>query len=337
MLFWGVGVMFWVMAKNPILVTGAAGFIGGRFVESCNHQNLPVISVDLKQHFETRQELRGISFGQIIDRDDLFDFLKSPPPLSGIVHMGACSRTTEFDEAFLQRVNVEYSQHLWNFATKHKIPFVYASSAATYGSLGESDDDESCMQNLVPLNPYGRSKQKFDLWALSEDRAGRKPLAWSGFKFFNVYGFGEEHKNAQSSVVYKAFREIHENGNAKLFKSHKPGIPDGQQKRDFVWIGDVLEILHFALSKPITRGIFNLGSGQARSFLDLTNAVFHSLGQTPKIEWVDTPIEIRDKYQYFTQATMNRIQAQGFTKPLTSLEVGVGATIEKLLNQKSKR
>jgi ADP-L-glycero-D-manno-heptose 6-epimerase len=316
----------------PLLVTGAAGFIGSAFVRSCQARGIPVISVDRPSHFVDRTEHRGTHFGQIVDREGLFEWLKNESPrLSGIVHMGACSRTTETDEAFLKRNNVEYSQKLWMHATREKLPFVYASSAATYGDGSSGyDDNESVIERLQPLNLYGMSKQIFDLWALDQEKKGFQPTSWAGFKFFNVYGLGERHKLGQASVVLHAFDQIKSTGGTKLFKSHKDGIADGHQKRDFVFVDDVVAVLHFALEKRLARGIFNLGSGQARSFLDLARAVFLSLGQPEKIQFVETPLNIRDKYQYFTQAAMSRLRGQGYPQPFTSLEEGVKKYVEQL-------
>ena len=312
------------MAKY--LVTGAAGFIGARFVESCNTRGISVISVDEKQLFAQRLEHRGIAFGEVVDRDELFEWLalNAGNEIATVVHMGACSRTTETDVEYLKRVNVEYSQKLWEFCTANRIPFVYASSAATYGegALGY-DDDESSMPRLQPLNEYGRSKQIFDTWALEQERAGHSPPQWSGFKFFNVYGFGERHKGSQASVILHAYDQIQKTGRVKLFKSHRPGIADGEQKRDFIAVEDVIEALHFAINKPIDRGIFNLGTGKAQTFLDLVNAVFEALGKSPQIDFIDTPVEIRDKYQYFTEARMDRLRTEGYAKPFMGLREGV--------------
>jgi ADP-L-glycero-D-manno-heptose 6-epimerase len=248
--------------------------------------------------------------------------------------MGACSNTTEFDVAYLERVNVQYSQKLWDYCTTHKIPFIYASSAATYGE-GEQgyEDNERTMAKLKPLNPYGRSKLKFDLWALEREKAGHHPPIWSGFKFFNVYGFGERHKKSQASVILSAYDQIQSSGRVKLFKSHRDGIADGHQKRDFVSVEDVVDVMHFAHEKPIKRGIFNLGSGKARTFLDLARAVFASLKLPEKIDFIDTPVAIRDKYQYFTEAHMARLIGEGYKKPFTSLERGVEIYLERLKKQ----
>ena len=312
-------------------MTGAAGFIGARFVEACKARKVEVLSVDQASHFKDRPEHKGFPFGTIVDRDALFDKLKSLPKPAAIVHLGACTDTTELDVDYLKRVNLEYSQKLWTYATDQKIPMVYASSAATYGG-GELgfDDDEALMPRLKPLNPYGDSKLQFDLWALGEEKKGKRPPAWAGFKFFNVYGFGERHKEKMASVALHAFDQIKKNGEAVLFKSHKDGIADGHQKRDFVAVEDVVEVLFFALEKPLARGIYNLGSGKARTFLDLVNGVFASLGKTPNIRFVPTPEAIRERYQYFTEAKMARLISAGYKKPFTELEDGVKRYIDRL-------
>jgi len=316
-----------------ILVTGAAGFIGYQVAKKLVQQKQSVMGVDEPLFFETRDEHRDLSVptagpDAILDRSFYDERKAAGTPVTGIIHLGACTDTTEMRVDYLNRVNLEYTKTLWKLATEFQIPFVYASSAATYGA-GEQgyDDDESKIPLLKPLNPYGDSKQQFDLWALEQEEAGKTPPAWSGFKFFNVYGFGERHKGKMSSVVLQGFDQIRAGGQLKLFKSHKPGIADGEQMRDFVYVGDVVEILLFALQKPIRRGIYNLGSGKARSFLDLAKATFQALGREPKIEWVETPLAIRDRYQYFTEATMEKLRAEGYSRPMTSLEDGVTATV----------
>jgi len=321
------------MSGAPILVTGAAGFIGARFVESCNQRGTPLVSVDLRAHFNARGELSGLDFGRIVDRAELFAWLRDAhPEIAGVVHLGACSSTTETRVDYLAEWNVEYSKRLFEWATEACVPMVYASSAATYGDgrLG-FEDDESRMRKLEPLNPYGRSKLEFDLWVLEREREGRTPPSWAGFKFFNVYGFGERHKGGQASVVVHAFDQIQATGRVRLFRSHHSDFADGEQSRDFVYVGDVVDALHFALAAPIPRGIFNLGSGWARSFRDLARAVFAALGREESIEWIDTPVAIRDNYQYFTEAHMERLRAEGWDAPTTSLEEGVRHTVERLL------
>jgi ADP-L-glycero-D-manno-heptose 6-epimerase len=319
--------------RLPLLVTGAAGFVGARFVERCNQRGIPVISVDSPPYFTERREHKNVDFGEIVDREVLLGRLASaPPPMRAIVHLGACTDTTEYDVEFLKRVNVEYSQALWNFAARQKIPFVYASSAATYGE-GEQGyvDDEATMKDLVPLNPYGDSKLAFDLWALDEEKHRRTPPVWSGFKFFNVYGFGERHKQKMASVVVAAFDQIRSTGRVRLFKSHREGIADGHQSRDFVYVKDVVDVLFFALEKPLARGIYNLGTGEARTFEALALATFAALGKEPAIVYFDTPVELRERYQYFTQADMNKLRRAGYAARFTSLEDGVHEYVQALL------
>jgi len=318
--------------QAPLLVTGAAGFVGARFIESCNRVGQPVISVDARRHFSERPEHRGLDFGVIVDREELFDVLaREKPAVSAVVHLGACTDTMQYDEAFLTRVNLEYSKSLWNYCTTERLPFVYASSGATYGG-GEQgfDDDEKRIAELAPLNPYGESKQRFDLWALAEERGGKAPPAWAGFKFFNVYGFGERHKTKMASMVIHTVDQVTASGEVKLFESHKPGVANGHQKRDFIYVEDVVDVLHFALRKPLARGIFNLGSGQARTFLDLVQATFKAMGKPEKIRFVPTPEALRARYQYFTEARMARLRAEGYTRPFTSLEDGVTKYVSRL-------
>jgi ADP-L-glycero-D-manno-heptose 6-epimerase len=328
------------------LVTGAAGFIGARFVGSLKDKGISVISVDRTDYFKERAEHLGIDFGTIIDRDLLFRELESSsnrlpvtgpvrvpvPVIDAVIHMGACSNTTETDIDYLQRINVEYSQKLWNYCTLKKIPFIYASSAATYGE-GEQgyEDNESTISKLQPLNPYGNSKQIFDVWALAQEKSGNHPPVWSGFKFFNVYGFGERHKGSQASVILHAYDQIQKTQGMKLFRSHREGIAHGEQKRDFIAVEDVIEVLHFAAEKPIRRGIFNLGTGRAQSFRELALAVFSAMGKPDYIEFIDTPVAIRDKYQYFTEAKMDRLRSEGYARPFADLRTGASAYVKRLL------
>ncbi len=318
--------------NSPILVTGAAGFIGSRFVHACNARGIPVVSVDEVKHFSGRSEHAGIDFGEQVELENLFDWLAAKSyAFRGIVHLGACSDTTETDQAFLDRVNLEYSKNIWNYATAHATPLVYASSAATYGG-GEQgyEDDEGSFDKLEALNLYGDSKLKFDIWALEQEALGIEPSVWSGFKFFNVYGPGERHKGKMSSVVLQAFDQIRATGGMKLFRSHREGIEDGNQRRDFIFVDDVVDVLFFALEHPIRRGIYNLGTGKARPFYDLARAVFHSLEVPENISFIDMPEAIRGQYQYFTEATMEKLSSQGYDKPFTSLEEGVRQYVQAL-------
>lgn len=319
--------------SDPLLVTGAAGLIGARFVESCNRRAQPVISVDDPEHFRTRAEHHGVEFGTIVDRAVVLEWLAANrPALAGIVHLGACTDTTELDVAYLTRVNLRASQDLWLHAAANALPFVYASSAATYGDGANGyDDDEAKLAALRPLNPYGDSKHQFDLWALAEERAGHRPPAWCGFKFFNVYGFGERHKGPMASVVLHAFDQIRGRGSVRLFKSHRPDVADGHQVRDFVFVEDVVRVLHHALSAPIARGIYNLGTGSGRTFLDLARATFAALEAPERIEFIDMPEALRARYQYFTEARTARLRGAGYREPFTALEDGVRQYVARLL------
>lgn len=310
---------------DPILVTGAAGFIGARFVESCNARELPLISVDHLPFFTSRPEHAGLEFGTRVERDKLAEWLRlENPRVRAIIHLGASTSTLEADEAILKELNLSYSQFLWRWATEQKVPFVYASSAATYGDGSQGyKDDEALLTSLCPLNPYGRSKHQFDLWVLSQETSKRHPPLWSGFKFFNVYGFGEAHKGPMASVAYKAMRQIKESQQVRLFRSHRSGIPDGCQQRDFVHVSDVIQVLWFALEHPIPRGLFNLGTGEARTFLDVASAAFLAVGGVSDIEFIDTPLDIQKQYQYFTQASMGKLRRVGYSKPFLSIEDGI--------------
>ena len=321
------------MADRPLLVTGAAGFVGARFVESCGRRGIPIVSVDRAASFRDRPEHRGLAFGTVVDWEQLDGWLaREQPALAGIVHLGACTDTTEMDVDYLRRVNLEYSQRLWRWCTEQGVPLVYASSAATYGDGAEGyDDDEARIPSLRPLNPYGDSKQQFDLFVLAEERAGRRPPVWSGFKFFNVYGYGERHKGSMASVVLHAFDQIRADGEVRLFQSHRPDFADGEQRRDFVFVEDVVDVLHFALATPLRRGIFNLGTGTSRTFLDLAHATFAALGLPPRVRFIPMPEHLRARYQYATEARMARLRTAGYTAPFTTLEDGVQRYVERLV------
>jgi ADP-L-glycero-D-manno-heptose 6-epimerase len=284
--------------------------------------------------FESRLEHRGVDFGATLDIDELAPFLKGnrPEHVTAIVHLGACTDTLELDEAVHERQNVAYSEMLWRWASKHQVPLVYASSAATYGDGSSGyNDDESRLANLRPLNAYGRSKHKFDLWALDRERTGEVPSTWAGFKFFNVYGFGERHKGRMASVILQSIDQIQKSGKVRLFRSHKEGIADGEQKRDFVLVEDVVDVLMYAASGGVKRGIYNLGSGKARTFSDLAGASFRALATAPSIEFIDMPVDLRQRYQYFTEALMERLRRAGYTKSFTSLEEGIQRYVTQIL------
>lgn len=306
-----------------IIITGAAGFIASCLVARLNsegHTNL--VLVDDFSHDAKKANYLEKQYLQLIDRNDFLEwFAQNAQSVNVIYHIGARTDTTEFSVELFNELNVNYTKAIWNICTEHFVPMIYASSAATYG-LGEYgyDDDESKINSLKPLNPYGDSKNEFDKWALSR---GLTPPKWVGFKFFNVYGPNEYHKGRMASVIFHSFNQINEKGKVKLFRSHNPDYTDGGQLRDFVYVKDVVDVLYFAHQSPVKNGIYNLGSGKARTFLDLAKATFHALGKAPDIEFIDTPIDIRDKYQYFTEANMTKLAEQGYLKPFTSLEDGV--------------
>ena len=307
-----------------IVVTGAAGFIGSALVGELLRQGWQdIVAVDDFSRPDKAPNLEGKTLSAKVDRKEFFDWLDANQQLvQFIFHLGARTDTTEFDTAIFDELNLHYSQEVWKRCVKYGIPLVYASSAATYGA-GEHgyDDDHDLIAKLKPLNPYGESKNDFDQWALAQ---AEKPYFWAGLKFFNVYGPNEYHKGRMASVVLHAFRQIRDTGGMKLFRSHNPDYKDGEQLRDFVYVKDVCDVCLFLMEHRKHSGIYNLGSGKARTFLDLARAVFAALGKDEKIEFIDTPADIRDKYQYYTEANMAKLKGIGYDKPFTSLEEGVG-------------
>ncbi len=305
-----------------IIVTGAAGFIGSYLIQRLNQENFnAIIAVDKFDNAEKNKNLVGSKIKERVDRDHFLTWLdKNYETVEFIFHIGARTDTAEFDTALLNKLNTQYTKDIWVRCCKYQIPLVYASSAATYG-LGEMgyDDDESQIPTLKPLNPYGQSKQDFDVWALKQKE---KPFYWVGLKFFNVYGPNEYHKNRMASVIWHAYNQITKTGKMKLFKSHNPNFKDGEQMRDFVYVKDVADVCLFLMHSRKNSGIYNLGSGKARTFVDLTKAVFRALNKPENIEFIDTPVDIRDKYQYFTEANMEKLQSIGYRKEFTSLEQG---------------
>ncbi len=305
-----------------IIVTGAAGFIGSYLIQRLNADNFnAVIAVDKFDNSEKNKNLVGLKIQEKVDRDVFIKWLDQNNELvEFIFHIGARTDTTEFDTELLSRLNTEYTKDLWKKCIQYQIPLVYASSAATYG-LGEFgyDDDESTIHKLKPLNPYGQSKQDFDVWALEQRE---KPFFWAGLKFFNVYGPNEYHKGRMASVIWHAYNQIQKTGKMKLFRSHNPEYKDGEQMRDFVYVKDVAEVCIFLMHHRKNSGIYNLGSGKARTFNDLAKAVFAALDKPAIIEYVDTPEDIRDKYQYFTEAKMGKLIDAGYSRGFVTLEQG---------------
>ena len=265
-----------------------------------------------------------------VDRNIFFEWLeKNHHDVDFIFHLGARTDTTEFDMAVFDKLNLNYSKDMWKACVKYGIPLVYASSAATYG-MGELgyDDRHDIIPNLKPLNPYGESKNEFDKWVLSQRE---KPEFWAGLKFFNVYGPNEFHKGRMASVIFHAFLQIKDNGKVKLFRSHRPDYEDGMQLRDFVYVKDVANVMYFLMTFREKSGIYNLGTGQARAFLDLAKGTFRAMNIEANIEFVDTPEDIRDKYQYFTEANMQKLHSIGYTKPFYSLEDGIEEYVQGYL------
>ncbi len=312
------------MEKNAIIVvTGAAGFIGSclaGLLNSRGYNNL--ILVDDFSREDKTPNLEGRKWMARIERAVFFDWLnENKPAIEFIFHIGARTDTTEFDYAVHQRLNVAYSQEVWQYCTVHTIPLVYASSAATYGdgALGYNDDHQLPF-SLQPLNPYGVSKNEFDKWALQQKLS---PPFWAGLKFFNVYGPNEYHKGRMASVIWHSFNQVKKDGLVKLFKSHRPDFKDGQQLRDFVYVKDVLEVCYWLMDNKPASGLYNLGTGKARAFEDLVKATFAGLGKPANISFIDMPEDIRDKYQYFTEANMKKLREAGYIKPFYSLEEGV--------------
>jgi ADP-L-glycero-D-manno-heptose 6-epimerase len=324
------------MTKNSrIVITGAAGFIGSCLAGYLNTQGFEqLILADEFNRLDKMSNLKEKESWVKIERDDFFDWLSTKKPeIDFVFHIGARTDTTEFDYAVLERLNVEYSQRVWDYCMVKGIPLVYASSAATYGA-GEFGyrDDHVIPFKLRPLNAYGISKNEFDKWAIREQS---QPPFWAGLKFFNVYGPNEYHKGRMASVVWHSFLQIKNNGEVKLFKSHRSDFKDGQQLRDFIYVKDILQVCYWLLENfqllKIPSGLYNLGTGKARSFEDLAKAVFAGLEKPPRIKYIDMPQDIRDKYQYFTEAEMEKLRNAGYGEPFCTLEEGISDYVKNYL------
>lgn len=317
-----------------IIVTGAAGFIGSVLVGKLNSLDKSnLILVDDFSNDEKNKNLYNKQFTQQIDRSEFIEwFMKNAESVSEFYHIGARTDTTEFNVEIFNELNLNYTKDLWNICAENSIPFVYASSAATYG-MGEFgfEDNHDIIDDLVPLNPYGESKNDFDKWALKQKS---HPPFWAGFKFFNVYGPNEFHKSRMASVIFHAVNQISVTNGMKLFKSHNPKYKDGEQLRDFVYVKDVVEVLAFMMESKKQSGIYNLGSGKARTFKDLVEATFSAMNIKSNISYIATPIDIRDKYQYFTEADMQKLKTVGYKKSFTNLEDGVKDYVQNYLIEK---
>lgn len=328
--------------KSVIIVTGAAGFIGSCLVGYLNQQGYRHIIIS--DDFSREDKVKNYSdkkYDVQVDREDLFEWLKTDHiKVDFFFHLGARTDTTEFDYSIHERLNVTYSKEVWKYCTEKNIPLVYASSAATYGGgeLGYSDSHE-IIEKLQPLNAYGVSKNEFDKWAVKQQTS---PPFWAGLKFFNVYGPNEYHKARMASVIFHSFNQVKEKGKVRLFRSHRPDFKDGEQLRDFIYVNDVIAVCYWLMEKYedgsqksedkiVPSGLYNLGTGKARSFNDLVNAIYAALQKEANIEYFDTPLDIRDKYQYFTEADMSKLRKAGYTKDFYSLEKGVADYVNHFL------
>ena len=316
---------------GKIVVTGAAGFIGSCLAHHLfRHESEALILVDDFSQDAKSANLIGLENTEKLERKDFLRQLDSLD-IEFIFHLGARTDTTEFDTTIFDELNLNYSKAIWQHCAQNNIPLIYASSAATYGE-GELgfDDDMSTMTDLKPLNPYGQSKLDFDLWAIEQND---KPPFWIGLKFFNVFGPNEYHKTRMASVVFHAFNQIKATGKMKLFQSHRTDYPHGGQTRDFIYVKDLIKVMLFWYHHKNGSGIYNLGTGTPRTFNDLANATFHAMELTPNIEYIPTPEDIRDKYQYYTKAEMARTLQHGYIGGFTSLEEAISDYVKHYLQQ----
>jgi len=322
-----------MQTSDTIAITGAAGFIGSYLTGYLNKLGFEqLILVDDFSNERKVNNLADKKYTTKVHRDQFFDWYKSHKgSIQHFFHIGARTDTTEMDYEVHKRLNLDYSKLVWEMCTQNHIPLVYASSAATYGN-GEHGykDDHSIIKELQPMNPYGRSKNEFDIWAL-EQRS--MPPFWAGLKFFNVYGPNEYHKARMASVIFHAFNQIKKDGKVKLFRSHNPKYKDGEQIRDFIYVKDIASICVWLMNNKPANGLYNAGTGKARTFLDLVLAIFNTLHIPEQVEFIDTPIDIRDKYQYFTEADMTKLLKAGYNIPFHSLEAGVKEYVSEYLNK----
>lgn len=307
--------------QSKILVTGAAGFIGSCMVAYLNDHGFDQLYLmDDFSREDKGRNYKSLKFLALVERSEVEEFL-AKQSLDAIIHFGAKTDTTEMDYRIHEKLNLEFSKLIWVYSVEKQIPLVYASSAATYGdgALGYSDAHD-VVEKLQPLNPYGVSKNEFDKWALKQNH---QPPNWYGLKFFNVYGPNEYHKSRMASVVFHSFHQIKQHGFLKLFRSHHPDYKDGEQQRDFIYVKDVVQIALWLLQHCPVNGLYNIGTGKAETFLHLAKSIFSSLALPEQIEYIDTPLDIRDKYQYFTQADIQKLRTAGYTNPFYSMEEGV--------------
>lgn len=318
-----------------IVVTGARGFIGSNLVEKLNDEGFDeIIIVDELENGNKNRNLVDKYFLDIIHRDEFFEwFQENAEEVDFVYHLGARTDTAEFDVEIFDELNLNYSKTVFQMCAAYKIPLVYASSAATYGNGENGYDDEASISNLKPLNAYGDSKQDFDLWVANQIKT---PPFFVGLKFFNVYGAGEWHKGRMASVIFHAFNQVKATNKMKLFMSHNPDFKDGEQQRDFIYVKDLVDMCYFFQERyenneKVENGIYNIGTGKARTFNDLVTATFKAMNIKADISYMPTPEDIRDKYQYFTEATMSKIRNAGYKKPFTNLEDGVSDYVKNYL------
>jgi ADP-L-glycero-D-manno-heptose 6-epimerase len=318
---------------STILITGAAGFIGGHVAHAWSgNPNLNLILSDDFSRPDKQPNWADLHGVTCLHRDELMAVLDQDSlSIDWVIHLGARTDTTEFDYSVHERLNLNYSKAIWAYCVRRQVPLIYASSAATYGN-GECGyvDDESQLDQLQPLNPYGLSKHQFDQWALEQAAC---PPHWYGLKFFNVYGYREAHKGRMASMIFHGYHQILDQGEVRLFRSHRTGVGDGEQKRDFVYVKDIVRVMEWLMHSPPVSGIYNLGSGQARSFNDLIRAVFSAMGLPAQIRYIDMPQDLRDTYQYYTEASMEKLRSAGYSEPFFSLEQGVSDYVQGYLMQ----
>jgi ADP-L-glycero-D-manno-heptose 6-epimerase len=314
-----------------IVITGSAGFIGSVVASALNKSGFEnLVLVDDFSRADKNLNFEHIVYESKIHRDDFISFLnKNLTKIDFIFHLGARTDTTETDVVLFNHLNLDYTKAIWTACAKYQIPLVYASSAATYGlgELGYNDEHELC-EKLQPLNPYGHSKNDFDIWVLKQEK---QPPFWYGLKFFNVYGPNEFHKSRMASVIFHSHKQILATGGMRLFRSHHPDFKDGEQMRDFIYVKDVASVCLFLMNEKPQNGIYNLGTGTARTFYDLAANTFIAMGLTPNISFMDTPADLRDKYQYFTEANMNKLRQAGYIKPFHTLEEGITDYVQQYL------
>jgi ADP-L-glycero-D-manno-heptose 6-epimerase len=318
--------------NDTILITGAAGFIASQTAMFLNQKGFnQLYLVDDFSRADKKENYGSLQFIELIEREKIQSFFERNIQIDFVIHLGARTDTTEMDYSIHEHLNLNYSKIIWAYCTQKNIPLIYASSAATYGN-GEFgyDDNHEVIEKLFPLNPYGVSKNEFDKFVIKETAT---PLNWYGLKFFNVYGPNENHKGRMASVVYHAFHQIKKMGRLKLFRSHNPNYKDGEQMRDFIYVFDLVNVIFWLIENKPMSGIYNLGSGKAETFLQLGSAVFKALEIDPKIDFIDTPEDIREKYQYFTEANMQKLLTAGYKGSFKTIEEGAIDYVKNYLNK----